>query len=514
MAKKTKTAKALDAKHFGIEPDLRGDVERIDVLKAYNWYNYNCDGDQAKSWIIEYLKEFYKTEKELIKNVNRIDANYCRTSGWNCRILLLGGDLPQDLQDRNIARIRALAATASFRAGSAGSSSNGSTEGTSKEEGSGKEVSREEVNANSRGTSHVRIAGSNAGSSDMATEKYAAEGTRLGTNVEELGNSASGRNARKSKGSEAKNGTGSATQSDRAKNSGDELSVGINSQGLGSNGEEVSGSDSYTSSDSGAEASMSKAEEAQEDSVRHSSKSTVVSIQERIVNRANDLIADLEVLLDAYYRDGRQFKMADWIIKNNVKPQIAQRIAAYYKPLYSEAFDALNGKDEDLKEGYSHYKKSQLKAYVEFLRSIVSCAETTATTVKARKPRKKKEKPVSAIVAKLKFKEKDEELKITSVDPKQIVGCNQLWVFNTKYRTLAVYNAMGPAGLNVKGSTVIGFDEKTSIVKKLRKPTEQLNKLMQGGKIILRKYMDEVKCKPKEATGRINNETVLLRIIK
>jgi hypothetical protein len=26
--------------------------------------------------------------------------------------------------------------------------------------------------------------------------------------------------------------------------------------------------------------------------------------------------------------------------------------------------------------------------------------------------------------------------------------------------------------------------------------------------------MDEVKCKPKEATGRINNETVLLRIIK
>ena len=508
MAKKTKTAKALDAKHFGIEPDLRGDVERIDVLKAYNWYNYNCDGDQAKSWIIEYLKEFYKTEKELIKNVNRIDANYCRTSGWNCRILLLGGDLPQELQDRNIARIRTLAATASSRA------SDGSAEGAGKEEGSTKEVSREEVNANSGGASHVSIAGGNAGSSDMATELATAEGTRLGTNVEELRNSASGRSARKGKGSEAKNGTGSATQSDRAKNSGDELSAGIYSQSLGSNGEEVSGSDSYTSSDSSAEALSTSAEEAQEDSVRHSSKSKVVSIQERIANRANELIADLEVLLDAYYRDGRQFKMADWIIKNNVKPQIAQRIATYYKPLYSEAFDALNGKDEQLKEGYSHYKKAQLKAYVEFLRSIVSCAETTATIVKARKPRKKKEKPVSVIVSKLKYKANDDEHKLVSVDPKQIVGCNQLWVFNTKYRTLAVYNAMGPAGLNVKGSTLVGFDEKTSIVKKLRKPTEQLNKLMQGGKIILRKYMDEVKCKPKEATGRINNETVLLRIIK
>ena len=512
MARKPKAVrgKFADEKYLGVEPDLRGEVSNAQVINAYNWYNYFYDGDQAKSWIIEYLKEFYKTEKELIKNVNRIDSNYCRTSGWNCRILLLGGSLPQDLQDRNIARIKALAS----RADTGCSTSASGNEGIGKEEDSSKEVSREEVNANSRGTSHVSIAGGNVGSSDMATELTTAEGPELGTEGEGTISSASNNSARKSKGNATKNGTGNATQSDRAKNSGDELSAGIYSQGFGSNGEEVSGSDSYTSSDSGTEASLSKAEEAQKDSVRHSSKSTVVSIQERIVNRANDLIADLEVLLDAYYRDGRQFKMADWIIKNNVKPQIAQRIATYYKPLYSEAFDALNGKDEQLKEGYSHYKKAQLKAYVEFLRSIVSCAETTATTVKARKPRKKKEKPASAIVSKLKFKEKDDELKLVSVDPKQIVGCNQLWVFNTKYRTMAVYNAMGPAGLNVKGSSIIGFDEKTSIVKKLRKPSEQIKKLMDGGKIILRKYMDDIKCKPKEATGRINNETILLRTIK
>ena len=503
MARKPKAVrgKFADEKYLGVEPDLRGEVSNAEIINAYNWYNYFYDADQAKAWVIEYLKEYHKTEKELIKNANRIDANYCRTSGWNCRILLLGGDLPQELRERNEKRIRALAAAI------ATSRSDGGTE-------EAEEVSREEVSANSRGTSHVRIAGGSNSPGNMAVGITAAEGYRLGTSVEESRNSASSKSARNGKRSEAKNGIANATQSDRTKNSGDELSAGINSQSLGSNVEEVSGSDSYTSSDSGAEASLSKTEEAQEDSVRHSSKSTVISIQERIANRANDLIADLEVLLDAYYRDGSQFKMSDWIIRNNVKPQVAQRIAAYYKPLYSEAFDALNGKDEDLKEGYSHYKKSQLKAYVEFLRSIVSCAETTATTVKARKPRKKKEKPVSAIVAKLKFKEKDDEYKIVSVDPKQIVGCNQLWVFNTKYRTVAVYNAMGPAGLNVKGSTLIGYDEKTSIVKKLRKPPEQLKKLMEGGKIILRKYMDDIKCKPKEANGRINNDTILLRVIK
>ena len=380
MAKKQKAirGKFADEKYLGAEPDLRGDVTDAQVIQAYNWYNYFYDSDQAKDWIIEYLKEFHKTEKELIKNVNRVNSNLCRTSGWNCRILLLGGSLPSKIEQRNFERIRTLAA----------------------------------------GTNAI------AGTSDDGTE-------------------------------------------------------------------------------------------AEEGSIKKEEVKQVISIQERVTNRANDLIADLEVQLDNYYRDGTQFKASDWLSQHDVKPAIAQRIADYYKPLYSELFDALSGKEPELREAYSHYTKPKLKAYVEFVKSIVSAAETRAVVVKAaRKPRKKKEKPASVVVSKLKFKEKDDTYNVVSVDPKQIVGANQLWVFNTKYRTLAVYNAMGPAGLNVKGSTLTGWDEKTSTVKTLRKPTEQLNKLKDGGKVVLRKFMDEIKCKPKTATGRINKETVLVRIIK
>ena len=376
MAKKQKAirGKFADEKYLGSEPDLRGDVTDSQVIRAYNWYNYFYDSDQAKAWVIEYLKEFHKTEKELIKNANRINSNLCRTIGWNSRILLLGGNLPDKIQERNFDRIKALAAA---------SSSAESEDREAKEGGAKEEVKQ------------------------------------------------------------------------------------------------------------------------------------VISIQERVTNRANDLIAEIETELDKFYTDGTMFKPSDWFSRNEVKPQIAQRIADYYKPLYSEMFDALQGKDDQLKEAYSSWKKPKLKIYVEFIKSIISAAETRSVIAKAiRKPRKKKEKPASALVAKLKFKEKDETYKLVSVDPKQIIGCNQLWVFNSKYRTLAVYNAMGPAGLNVKGSTLTGFDEKTSIVKKLRKPTEQVNKLLDGGKVVLRKFMDEIKCKPKEATGRINSDTVLLRIIK
>ncbi len=380
MAKKTKTAKALDAKHFGTEPDLRGAIDRIDIIKAYNWYSYNCDPAQAKAWVIEYLKEFHKTEKELIKNVNRVSDNHCRTIGWNSRILLLGGNLPDELREKNIERIRSLALA--------------------------------------------------------------------------------------------------ADTSDRGRDTG-------------------------------------SVEAEEEGSAKKEEVKQVISIQERVANRANDLIADLEVQLDKFYNDGTMFKASDWLSQHDVKPAIAQRIADYYKPLYSELFDALSGKVPELREAYSRYSKPKLKAYVEFIKSIVSAAETRATVVKAiRKPRKKKEKPASVVIAKLKFKEKDDTYNVVSIDPKQIVGSNQLWVFNTKYRTLAVYNAMGPAGLGVKGSTLTGFDEKTSIVKTLRKPTEQLNKLKDGGKIILRKFMDEIKCKSKVVTGRINIECVLVRVIK
>ena len=375
MAKKQKAirGKFADEKYLGQEPDLRGDVSNAQIIQAYNWYNYFYDSAQAKAWVIEYLKEFHKTDKELIKNANRIDDNRCRTSGWNCRILLLGGNLPDGIKVRNEERIRALAA------------------------------------------------GSNT-------------------------------------------------------------------------------------SDTSAEEEVVKKEEVSKQ---------VISIQDRVTNRANDLIASIEEQIDSFYRDGTQFKASDWLSQHDVKPAIAQRIADYYKPLYSELFDALSGKVPELREAYSHYTKPKLKVYVEFIKSIVSAAETRAVVAKAvRKPRKKKEKPASVVVSKLKYKEKDETYNVVSVDPKQIVGANQLWVFNSKYRTLAVYNAMGPAGLNVKGSTLTGWDEKTSVVKTLRKPTEQLNRLKDGGKIVLRKFMDEIKCKPKTATGRINKDVVLVRIIK
>jgi hypothetical protein len=240
-----------------------------------------------------------------------------------------------------------------------------------------------------------------------------------------------------------------------------------------------------------------------------------VSVQDRVRNRAENLIADLEDSLDIFYRDGETFNAVEFLRANDVKGQVASKIADYYRPLYAEVFDALQGKDPQLKEAYSSYKKAGLKTYVDLVKSILSACETmTEVTKKVRKPRAKKEKPAAVLVAKVKYKAEDETFKIKSENPANLIGASQAWLFNTKYRALTVLNALGPTGLSVKGTTVTGFDEKTSVTKKLRKPEVTLGEVTKGGKITLRKLMETIKTKETPATGRINNEVVLVRIIK
>jgi hypothetical protein len=67
-------------------------------------------------------------------------------------------------------------------------------------------------------------------------------------------------------------------------------------------------------------------------------------------------------------------------------------------------------------------------------------------------------------------------------------------------RSLTVFNAIGPTGLSVKGTTIIGFDEKTLVTKKVRKPEVLLPKLLSATAAGIKKVMDEVTCKPKEAS--------------
>ena len=242
----------------------------------------------------------------------------------------------------------------------------------------------------------------------------------------------------------------------------------------------------------------------------------VVSIQDRINAKASDLIGELEEELDVFFQEGViQFDIKKWSLEKGVKPQIAKRITEHFRPQYEEISEAQEGKDAELVEAYSHWRKPVLKIMGLFLKKIIDhMTEVDAAGQAIRKPRAKKVKPAHVLVSKLQFLPEFKELNITSVDPKGIINASQLWIFNPKTRNLSVYHAVGRSGLSVRGTTITGYDTDASITKKVRKPEQVIPQVLNAGKVDLRSIMKNLSTTESKANGRINKDTILLRIIK
>ena len=177
---------------------------------------------------------------------------------------------------------------------------------------------------------------------------------------------------------------------------------------------------------------------------------------------------------------------------------------------------------QQLKEGYAHLVKSDIKKFRTAIEELMAALDFIIDSAKAtRKPRKPKARSASKVVEKLKFMKVDEKYKLASISPDQIVGANELWVFNVKTRKLGKYVAeivdptgmnRGNSGLSVKGTTIIGFKEDESIQKTLRKPEEQLREFKDAGKVKLRKFLEEINTTDTKLNGRCNPDTILLKV--
>ena len=114
-------------------------------------------------------------------------------------------------------------------------------------------------------------------------------------------------------------------------------------------------------------------------------------------------------------------------------------------------------------------------------------------------------------MAKLKYAKTNEQLKLVSINPAEIIGAKELWVYNTKSRKLGKYVASEYLELGVKGTSITGFNENLSVQKTLRKPEEQLKEFKAAGKVQLRKFLDDIRAVDIKLNGRINEDIILLR---
>ena len=244
---------------------------------------------------------------------------------------------------------------------------------------------------------------------------------------------------------------------------------------------------------------------------KDASPSNVISIQQRMEEKAHDLAGEIEGAIDDFVLGGckSDFSAKNYLLANQVAGPIAKRIGELFVNTSKELREAIEGDDEQLVEGYSHFNKRELKKFAEFVDGIISDCNQMVQTAKAnRAPRKRKEVSPTKQVARMKFMREFAELNLKSVKPENIIGSTEVWFYNTKYRRIGVYRAEGTT-LSVKGTTIIGFDIKESKAFTLRKP-EEFFKGLAMGKRALTNAMKTLKTKPSAPNGRINEETILI----
>ena len=268
----------------------------------------------------------------------------------------------------------------------------------------------------------------------------------------------------------------------------------------------------------------------------------VPTIQERIRDQAYEMSEEIDEWLEGWVKDSSSFDPKGFDFKKHFKQvQPSQAHARKMKSFYENEladFDELDRMPtsaqlkkmdeqtvdmwEQLKEGYAHLKKADIKKLRQAIEALMTELDFIIEQAKAtRKPRKAKPKSATKLVEKLKYLKTDDKHSLASINPTDIIGANELWVFNVKTRKIGKYVAANidpkgmkrdGSGLSVKGTTIQGFDEAQSIQKTLRKPEEQLKEFKSAGKVALRKFLDEIKTVDIKLNGRINQDTILLKV--
>jgi hypothetical protein len=241
----------------------------------------------------------------------------------------------------------------------------------------------------------------------------------------------------------------------------------------------------------------------------------VPTIQDRMNEIMRTHILHFEELEDSLY-EGKTVepKAYEYLSGKSVPQAMLGKIQAVFERRYAEITEAKSTDDEDLKEAYSYMKAADWKRYDAFYTKlsdgIAQYGQVKKATKKAavRKPPQKEK-----LIAKLKYAKNDTANKLVSINPVDIIGATELWVYNTKTRKLGKYVAEDMGGaLGVKGTAITGFNESKSVQKTLRKPEVQLKEFLAAGKIELRKFMDNIKATDIKLNGRVNLDTILLKV--
>tara|TARA_B110000263_G_scaffold142205_1_gene123446 strand:+ start:1023 stop:2300 length:1278 start_codon:yes stop_codon:yes gene_type:complete len=261
------------------------------------------------------------------------------------------------------------------------------------------------------------------------------------------------------------------------------------------------------------------------------------SIQELLERKSIEMAGDIDDFVYDY--DGSKemltkFDPQRMLLIVEAKPNHAKIISKLYEPMFNEFDELLNPPDikkmnehekdmhNQLKEGYSHMSKTEIRNHYKMYKIIGDACENVILKGKVtRKPRKKKVISKEKQTNKFKYLDHHADTKSISVHPTELIGANAAIVYNSKTRKLGVYHASNidpkglkreGSGLSVKGTTIQGFDPSTSVCKTLRKPLQQLATFKKVAKRSLNKEFDAITTVEVKMNGRFNDHSLIIKV--
>ena len=191
---------------------------------------------------------------------------------------------------------------------------------------------------------------------------------------------------------------------------------------------------------------------------------------------------------------------------SHVKPMIEGWLLDYEDAYYKRCDQAV--------EGYSHLKRSTLNHRIKVCKAMLEDLERIRSATKAtRNVKVKRPKSVDKQVARVQYKKEDNDFKIVSINPIQIPTKSRLYAFNTKSKMVIEYITESVNGFEISGSTIKNFSKGLSRTICLRKPLDFLPIVLQKTPNQINDAWKLLKTKTKVPNGRINKDTILLRVL-
>ena len=105
----------------------------------------------------------------------------------------------------------------------------------------------------------------------------------------------------------------------------------------------------------------------------------VINIQERTENKTREMMGEIEGLFDKYVTEWKELKNYSFLYNLGIKPAHARKIKVWAQSHVLTWKDAISSGDEQVKEAYSCYTKSQLNKCVSWWASIVDDCDRLVT---------------------------------------------------------------------------------------------------------------------------------------